>query len=233
LFALENHRCDQVNFGKTGSLEAGENGGVMRSQIYVAGFLVAGLFAFGSSSFAGGKGSGSSGHEHHEHQDHQDHQQHQEHRQHHWHGRYYWYEYGPWYPGYPGYGSNYPFAYVATDEQKAEAKKCVRNYYTATQANQRRAAKKRYIAVQTLRPSKRQIADYEQKRREAATAVQSAQENLSAHWVAPESLKCMMIFDTQTKQFVGSNCYAVGTLPSIGDSVKFETFTAEFVGRGT
>jgi hypothetical protein len=196
----------------------------MRSQIYVAGFLVAGLFGFGSSAFGAGMGRGHSEHEH---------QEHQEHHEHHWHGRYYWYEYGPWYPGYPGYDSNYPFAYVATDEQNAEAKKCVRNYYAATQSNQHRTAKKRYIAVQTLRPSKRQIADYEQKRREAAAAVQSAQENLSAHWVAPESLKCVMIFDTQTKQFVGSNCYAVGTLPAIGDSVKFETFTAEFVGGGT
>ena len=81
----------------------------MRSQIYVAGFLVAGLFAFGSSSFAGGRGRGHSEHEH------------QDHREHHWHGRYYWYEWGPWYPGYPGYASNYPFAYVATDEQKTES----------------------------------------------------------------------------------------------------------------
>ena len=80
---------------------------------------------------------------------------------------------------------------------------------------------------------KSHIADYKQKRRKAAAAAQSAQENLSAHWVAPESLKYMMIFDTQTKQFVGSHCYAVGALPAIGDSVKFETFSAEFVGRGT
>ena len=72
-----------------------------------------------------------------------------------------------------------------------------------------------------IRPVKRHIADYKQKRREAAAAVQSAQESLSAHWVAPESLKCVMIFDTQTKQFVASHCYAVGTLPAIGDSVKF------------
>src|SRR5689334_17345527 len=133
----------------------------MRSQIYVAGFLVAGLFGFGSGAFGAGMGRGHSEHEH---------QEHQEHHEHHWHGRYYWYEYGPWYPGYPGYDSNYPFAYVATDEQNAEAKKRVRNYYAATQSNQHRTAKKRYIAVQTLRPSKRQIADYQQKRREAAAA---------------------------------------------------------------
>lgn len=195
----------------------------MKLQIYAAGLLLAGFFTFGTISFAAGRGRGSSEHEHHEDHDHWGH-----HRYH-----YDWYEYGPWYPGYGGYDSNYPFAYTATTEQQTEAKKCVRNYYTSTQKNRRRVAKKRYIAVQTLRPSKRQLADYEQKRREAATAVQSNQEQLSAHWVPPESLKCMMIFDTQTKQFVGSNCYAVGTLPSMGDVVKFETFSAEFVGQGT
>ena len=194
----------------------------MKLQIYAAGFLLAGSFAFGSISFAAGRGRGSSEHEHEHHQNWGHHRY-----------RYDWYEYGPWYPGYAGYNANYPFAYAATTEQQTEAKKCVRNYYASTGKNKRRVAKKRYIAVQTLRPSKRQLADYEQKRREAATAVQSAQEQLSARWVPPGSLKCVMIFDTQTEQFVGSNCYAVGTLPSIGDVVKFETFTAEFVGQGT
>jgi hypothetical protein len=196
----------------------------MKLQIYAAGFLLAGFFAFGSISFAAGRGRGSSEHEH----EHEHHQNWGHHRY-----RYDWYEYGPWYPGYAGYDSNYPFAYAATTEQQTEAKKCVRNYYASAQKNKRRVAKKRYIAVQTLRPSKRQLADYEQKRREAATAVQSAQEQLSTRWVPPGSLQCMMLFDTQTQQFVGSNCYAVGTLPSIGDVVKFETFTAEFVGQGT
>jgi hypothetical protein len=194
----------------------------MKLQIYAAVFLLAGFFAFGSISFAAGRGRGSSEHEH-------EHHQHWGHHRY----RYDWYEYGPWYPGYAGYDSNYPFAYAATTEQQMEAKKCVRNYYASTRKNKRRVAKKRYIAVQTLRPSKRQLADYEQKRREAGTAVQSAQEQLSARWVPPGSLKCVMIFDTQTEQFVGSNCFAVGTLPSTGDVVKFETFTAEFVGQGT
>ena len=49
----------------------------MRSQIYVAGFLVAGLFAFGFSSFGAGMGRGHSQHEY------------QEHQEHPWHGRYY------------------------------------------------------------------------------------------------------------------------------------------------
>jgi hypothetical protein len=187
----------------------------MRTQIYVAGFPAAGFFASSSCSYVGGLSEL------------------QEHREHYWHGRYYtWYKYGPWYPGHPGYHSNYPFAYSLTAEQRAEAKKRVRDYYAASRTNWRRPAKKRYIAVQ-IPPAKSHIADYKQKRREAAAAARSAQERLSNHWVAPESLKCVMMFDTQTKQFVGSHCYAVGALPAIGDSVKFDTFNAEFVGRGT
>jgi len=194
---------------------AWREGGVVTTQIYVAGFLVAGLFAFSSCSYVGGLS------------------EHQEHREHYWHGRYYTSnKYGPWYPGHLGYRSNYPFAYSPTAEQRAEAKKRVRDYYAATRMNRRRPAKKRYIAVQ-IRPAKSHIVDYKQKRREATAAARSAQERLSNHWVAPESLKCLMIFDTQTKQFVGSHCYAVGALPAIGDSVKFDTFNAEFVGRGT
>jgi hypothetical protein len=194
----------------------------MRPQFYVAGFLVAGFFGFGSLSFGSDHGRG-----------HSEHQEHQEHQEHHRYDRHDWYGYGPWYPGSQSYDSNYPFAYVATAEQMAEAKKCVQTYFTATQRNQRRPAKRRYIAVQTLRPSSRQRAQYEQKRREAETAAAGAQDQLSNHWVAPENLNCLMIFDTQTKQFVGSNCYAVGTLPAVGEVVKFETFPAEFVGKGT
>jgi hypothetical protein len=43
-------------------------------------------------------------------------------------------------------------------------------------------------------------------------------------------LRCLMVFDTQAKQFVGSGCYVVTGKPSTGDVAKFETVSAEFVG---
>ena len=49
----------------------------------------------------------------------------------------------------------------------------------------------------------------------------------------PSQLRCLMVFDTQTKQFVGSGCYVVTSEPSIGDVEKFATVSAQFVGHGT
>jgi hypothetical protein len=42
-----------------------------------------------------------------------------------------------------------------------------------------------------------------------------------------------MIFDTQTKQFVGAGCYVVAGEPVVGEIDRFETASAEFVGQGT
>jgi hypothetical protein len=50
-------------------------------------------------------------------------------------------------------------------------------------------------------------------------------------WVEPDQLRCMMVFDTQSKQFVGSGCYVVNSNPPDGKTAKFDTFTAEFVGN--
>jgi hypothetical protein len=74
--------------------------------------------------------------------------------------------------------------------------------------------------VQTLRPTKKQLEDYTKKQ-------------LSPHPAQPSQLRCLMVFDTQTKQFAGSGCYVVASEPSIGEVEKFETVSAEFVGQGT
>jgi hypothetical protein len=50
--------------------------------------------------------------------------------------------------------------------------------------------------------------------------------------VETEQLHCLMVFDTESKQFVGSGCYVVGPLPPPGTLAQFESVTAEFVGTG-
>ena len=133
---------------------------------------------------------------------------------------------GPWYPGYAGaYDSDY--WYTPTPEQKATAQKRVKDYLVAVKKGRRHAAKHRYIAVETLRPTKTQLADYEKKREQAKSA---AGTQLSSRWVEPSKLRCMMVFDTQSNQFVGSGCYVVGTVPPVGTVAKFETVSAEYVG---
>ena len=42
----------------------------------------------------------------------------------------------------------------------------------------------------------------------------------------------LMVFDTQTEQFVGSAMYAVESLPAAGTLMTFDTMSAEFVGEG-
>ena len=126
----------------------------------------------------------------------------------------YW---GGLYSSYSGiYDSDY--SYTPTPEQQATAKQQVENYLAAVKRGRKHAATQRYISVETLRPTKKQLEDYSQKRRLPRTA-------------EPSQLRCLMVFDTLTRQFVGSGCYVVPSEPSIGEVAKFETVSAEFVGQ--
>ena len=46
----------------------------------------------------------------------------------------------------------------------------------------------------------------------------------------PEKVYCIMIWDTQSGEVVGSDCYAVLKLPVAGELVRFDTYAAQFVG---
>jgi hypothetical protein len=115
------------------------------------------------------------------------------------------------------YDSDY--SYTPTPEQQATAKQQVEDYLGAVKKDRKPAATHRYISVETLRPTKTQLQDYFQKQRLSRTAETS-------------QLRCLMVFDTQTRQFVGSGCYVVPSEPPIGEVTKFETVSAEFVGQG-
>ena len=132
-------------------------------------------------------------------------------------------------PSYPGYSSNSysydstPYPYTPTPEQWEVAKKRVKTYYAAIRKG-RRPARHRYIAVETLRPTKKQTQDY-LKRRLAAKGAQDQKA------VDTGQLRCVMVFDTQKQQFVGSKCYLVDHLPSAGTVTQFESIGAEYVGQ--
>jgi hypothetical protein len=115
------------------------------------------------------------------------------------------------------YDSDY--SYTPTPEQQATAKQQVEEYLRAVKKDRKRAATHRYISVETLRPTKTQLVDYFQKQRPPRAAETS-------------QLRCLMVFDTQTRQFVGSGCYVVPSEPSIGEVTRFEAVSAEFVGQG-
>jgi len=43
----------------------------------------------------------------------------------------------------------------------------------------------------------------------------------------------VMIFDTQSNQVVGNNVYDLKAAPKVGQTTKFDTYTAEYVGAGS
>jgi hypothetical protein len=138
------------------------------------------------------------------------------------HGGHYLNPFGPsWYPRPGSYDVGYTYTYTPSPEQQSIARKRINDYLVAVHKGKRRAATHRYVSVETLRPTKAQTEDYLKKR---------------AQRKAPEGgtlqLHCLMVFDTQTKQFVGSGCYVVENLPTPGAVTKFESASAEFVGQG-
>ena len=48
---------------------------------------------------------------------------------------------------------------------------------------------------------------------ESRMAAEANREKLPPTWVETEQLHCLMVFDTESKQFVGSGCYVVGPCP--------------------
>jgi hypothetical protein len=113
-------------------------------------------------------------------------------------------------------------------EQQKVAEANIRTYQTRNHGQ----TKSRYVAVDTLRPNKKQTQTYLKK---VATEKQKAdwnKEKLSDRWVEPGKLRCVMVFDTVSKEFVGSGCYVVGVPLQPGELETFETHSAEYIGSG-
>ena len=113
-------------------------------------------------------------------------------------------------------------------EQQKVAETNIRNYQT----RKHQQTKSRYVAVDTLRPNKKQTETY---RKKVAAEKQKAdwnKERLSDRWVEPDKLFCVMVFDTVSKEFVGSGCYVVGVTLQPGELDTFETHSAEYIGSG-
>jgi hypothetical protein len=128
----------------------------------------------------------------------------------------FWDLYFPYHAGI--YDSTY--SYAPTSEQRAGAQLEAESYLLAVHKRHKHAPTHRYISVETLRPTNQQLDDY-------------ARKLPAARHVDPAELHCLMVFDTQTREFVGSHCYIVGSEPSAGEVGQFEGISAEFVGHQT
>jgi hypothetical protein len=116
--------------------------------------------------------------------------------------------------------------YVATDGQRRVAEeRAHRAWQQMKQAERAQAKQTRYIAVLTSGPTDTQLAQFSQ------TAKGLARSGIytSAYDVDPANVRCVMVWDTETKEVVGKNCYAVVKLPPSGEIAKFDTYTAQYV----
>lgn len=172
----------------------------------LVGLLAAGSFAWAPLTLAhgnsGGHTSGMGGHESGQHHDH----------------CLYSYPYSGLSFDYHAGNYDSTYSYRPTPEQQAVAKQQVDGYLIGVRKNRKHAATHRYISVETLRPTRSQFDDFI--RRQPPT-----------RHVEPAQLRCLMVFDTQTREFVGSGCYVISAAPLAGEVAQFETVSAEFVGH--
>jgi hypothetical protein len=116
---------------------------------------------------------------------------------------------------------------ISPEQQKA-AEANIHTYQT----RKHKPTKSRYLAVDTLRPNKKQTETYLKKVAKEKQKADWNKEKLSDRWAEPAKLRCVMVFDTVSKTFVGSGCYVVGVSLEPGEIDTFETRSAEYIGSG-
>jgi hypothetical protein len=105
----------------------------------------------------------------------------------------------------------------ASERQRKIAEQRARLYMAQQQAKEKKAAQ----SAQTASASKKK------KKQTRYIAVQTVKEENST------GASQVMIFDTQTNQVVGNNVYDLKSSPKVGQTSKFDTYTAEYVGTGS
>lgn len=104
-------------------------------------------------------------------------------------------------------------------------------------AKQQASERQRKIAEQRARLY---LAEQKAKEKKAQTAAASSKKK-KARYIAVKTVKednskgqsQVMIFDTQSNQVVGNNVYDLKSSPKVGQTSKFDTYTAEYVGTGS
>jgi hypothetical protein len=115
--------------------------------------------------------------------------------------------------------------------QQQDAQERVNRYFTAVKNHQKPRPWRRYIAVKTLDPNPKQVAKYLQAKAAAQKKAESEDRTLGPEWTEPSQLHCIMVFDVQTREVVGSGCYVVSSEPQVGQVTAFEHYEAEYVGQ--
>jgi hypothetical protein len=119
-------------------------------------------------------------------------------------------------------------AYKATPQQIRLADQRADAAYKKFSTSQKQALKEsgtRYLAVRTSDPTPAQNVE-----------IRSNLKKPGKYSSLPKSastakIYCVMIWDTQSREVVGTDCYAVLSLPKSGTLAHFDTYTAQYVGN--
>jgi hypothetical protein len=118
-------------------------------------------------------------------------------------------------------------AYKATPQQIHIADQRATTSFNRFSAKQKKTFKEsgtRYLAVRTADPTPAQQTEIRKNMQKPGSLY-------SAPKAASSKVYCVMIWDTQTREVVGTDCYAVLSLPTPGTVAHFDTYTAQYVGN--
>ena len=111
-------------------------------------------------------------------------------------------------------------AYIIAKHQASERQRKIAEQrarlYIARQEAARKAAASQMSSTARKKPSKPRYI-----------AVKTVKEENS------KGKNQVMIFDTQSNEIVGDNVYDLKSAPPVGQTTKFDTYTAEYVGTGS
>lgn len=105
-------------------------------------------------------------------------------------------------------------------------------------AKQQASERQRKIAEQRARLYMAQQKAQQAKAQQASQTAANTKKKKQSRYIAVKTVKeennqgkeQVMIFDTQSNQVVGNNVYDLKSSPKVGQTTKFDTYTAEYVG---
>lgn len=110
-------------------------------------------------------------------------------------------------------------AYIIAKHQASERQRKIAEQRARLYMAEQKAKEKKATQTVAASPSKKKKPRY--------IAVQTVKEENS------KGASQVMIFDTQSNQVVGNNVYDLKSSPKVGQTSKFDTYTAEYVGTGS
>jgi len=116
-----------------------------------------------------------------------------------------------------GVGAYVISKHQATQRQRRIAEQRARLYLAERAAQKRKASSSSSSSSKAKKPPKES----------RYIAVKTEKESFNKGSAA------VMIFDTQSNQIVGNSVYDVKAQPKVGETAKFETYSAQYVGNGS